>query len=137
MNTLNKMTITAWTIDVLQTLRKNRETHATIVAEARQGYVDEAQRVLKERLKQLAEGKIVSLTFQLQPPRDFTNVYNIAITMLELHQNKTIELASEMVRCLVMDEWDWTRDFLFMNSVYSDAARRAADEKGYKLSEDD
>lgn len=108
--------------EILETLRKNREKHSQIVKEARVGYLDRAQIEINKRLEQLRAGKVVALTFSLSVPLDYTRVYDTAIRMLELHQQNTITLDSTQVACLVMDQWEWTRNFYTSNSRYSASA---------------
>jgi len=119
---LDSMSIIAKTSEVLATLRTNREDHARIVKEARIGYVERAQVEVTKRLAQLKEGQIVSLSFDLRVPLDYTKVYDTAIKMLELHQQDTIQLEAVHVRNLMQDQWDWTDAFYGTNSVYSKSA---------------
>jgi hypothetical protein len=122
MHTLNGMNVTAKRDEVLEALRKNREEHAAIVKEAREGYVEKARAQVEKRLGQLREGKVVSLSFKLSPPQDHTKTYDTAIRMLELHTSDTVELTAEQVRCLVQDQWDWMDQFLVGTSAYSNLA---------------
>lgn len=123
MHALSGMNIRAKKDEILSRLRTNRETHATIVAEARKGYVDLAREALRQRLDQLESGKIVALTFSLDPPQDHSDVYDTAIQMLELATDDVIEMDSAQVRTLVMDKWDWSQRFLAVNAQYSSTAR--------------
>lgn len=125
MNIFNSdsLRITAKKEDVLKTLKANRERHATIVVEARDGYLKKAQKVLEEKLSDLRKGKISSLIFQLAVPVDHTKVYDTAIQMLELHTGESIEMDGRQVQSLIQDEWDWTNHFVASNSGYSATAR--------------
>ena len=123
MHALSGLNIHAKKDEILAKLRTNRETHATIVAEARKGYVERARESLRERLDQLESGKIVSRAFSLEPPQDHSDVYDTAIQMLELATDDVIEMDSTQVRTLVMDQWDWSRQFLTSNAQYSATAR--------------
>lgn len=125
MHALSGMNIRAKKDEILSRLRTNRETHATIVAEARKGYIDRARESLRERLDQLESGKIVSLAFSLEPPQDHSDVYDTAIQMLELATDDMIEMDSAQVRTLVMDKWDWSQKFLHVNAQYSQTARNS------------
>jgi len=115
---------------LLATLRENRGRHGKIVKEARESYVCKAEEALKERLAQIAKGKIVGLEFRLTPPQDFTEAYDTAIQMLEWTEDKTITLSAGEFRKLVMDEWDWLSDFLLSNSGHSRVAAEYAASKG-------
>lgn len=122
MHMLRTMRINAKRDEVLARLRTNMEAHAKIVAEARVGYVQKAREALSAKLDALASGRVVALSFALQVPIDQTKVYQVAIEMLEMHQDDTIELDSDQVRNLMRDEWDWTEHFLATNSAYSSTA---------------
>lgn len=124
MQMLYGMNVMAKRDEVLTALRQNREEHASIVKEAREGYVEKARAQVEKRLGQLKEGKVVSLSFSLSPPQDHTKVYDTAIRMLELDTRETIEMTAEQVRCLVQDQWDWMDQFLVGTSAYSDLANR-------------
>lgn len=122
MRIVSGMTIEANRKEVLEKLIENRKMHSKIVAEARKGYVEKAKEALLKRLKQIESGKIAGLNFDLYAPQDYTKVYDTAIKMLEMHTEETIELQSEQVRCLVMDEWDWSNQFIASNAAYSETA---------------
>lgn len=115
--------VQARTKEVLEKLRTNRAEHATIVAEARKGYVEDAKRVLGLRLAQLEEGKIVGLEFRLAPPRDMTAAYDAVISALEMHTGEDVSLSAQQVRTFINDDWDWMEDFLVGNARYSETAR--------------
>jgi hypothetical protein len=134
MRVISGMEIKADRKEILEKLKKNRETHAQIVKEAREGYVEEAQKVLAKRMAEIKEGKLVGLTFSLSPPQDFTHVYDTAITMLEFEKRETVRLNDGQVRTLIMDEWDWTRNFLVSNSRMSASAMAEGRAKGYEIS---
>ena len=125
MHMLSSMRIKAKREDILATLLKNRAAHAAIVKEAREGYVEKAQRALEEKLAKLASGKIVALSFSLRVPVDQTKVYDTAIEMMKLHQDEYIELDAGQVRNLMQDQWDWTDQFYGTNMLYSKSAEDA------------
>jgi len=114
-----KMNVTCKTSEVLARLQDNRGKHAKIVAEAREGYIKAAQAELEKRLAKIREGKIVGLTFQLSLPKDCTGAYDTVIEMLQSHQSETIELSATEFRQLMMDQWDWSHEFLYTNAMYS------------------
>ena len=117
--------------EALETLRKNREQHGAMVAEARKGYVEQARTALAERLDQLESGKLCALRFDLRPPEDYTGSYNVAIRMLELHTGETVEMDGAQVRTFIMDEWDWTKNFFFANSGYSPLTHEVGTRRGH------
>lgn len=119
--------------EALETLRDNRTRHHKIVEEARVGYVNKAKALLSDKLEELRSGKITGLRFDLQVPEDHTDDYDLAIRMLELHSEDTIEMSATDVRTLMMDEWDWMRSFLFTNARYANSASEYAKTKGVVL----
>jgi hypothetical protein len=125
------MKVTVEKEEMLGALKDNRANHARIVEESRVGYIEEAKKVIEEKLEDLKAGKATSLQFALTPPQDYTSTYDTAIKMLEMHTGDGIELTAGEVRNLVMDEWDWMENFLLSNSAYSRAARVYAESKGY------
>lgn len=124
MQVLYGLSITANKKQVLETLRKNREEHKSIVAESRAVYVKKAEAAVAKKLDLLRSGKIVGLSFQLAVPLDYTTVYDTAIRALELHTGDTIELSADQVRNLIDDQWDWSGQFTSSNSLYSEKLRK-------------
>ena len=123
------MTSTVNKSKLLETLKKNRESHGKIVEEARKGYIDQARAALSARLAQLEKGEVVSLSFNLSPPSDYTEVYDNSIAMLEWNTQETVELEADEFRQLVRDEWDWSANFFALNSNYSKLARDSVSKK--------
>jgi hypothetical protein len=124
-----RMTTTVEKTRLLETLRANMARHQQIVQEARDGYISQAREALEKRLEQLRTGELVSLIFHLQPPADYTEVYENSIAMLEWNTADRVELEADEFRQLVRDEWDWTETFLAGNSPYSATALRETRKK--------
>jgi len=126
---------------LLETLKKNRETHEEVYQESLKGYLEKAmQKIgevksgLAEDHARLAEGEHIelrSIHFGLELPSSHIEVYDTVISMLENTMQDTIELSPDAYRELVLDEWDWQRGFLVKNSAYSGTARRLSVSKGY------
>jgi hypothetical protein len=125
-----QMTTTVVRKDLLAKLKENLSRHAQIVKEAREGYVQQARKALEARLRDILEGKCVALTFLLDPPADYTEVYKNSIEMLEWNTQDQVVLEADEFRQLVRDEWDWMSTFLASNKAYSVSATRMSDEKG-------
>lgn len=119
------------THDVLTKLRENMARHSAIVSEARAGYVARAKAAILAKLAHIEAGRVVDLRFSLIPPKDYSSEYQTVIAALEMHQGESIELSTSEVRMLIQDEWDWARDFLLSNSVYSAQSQTLAEEKGF------
>lgn len=116
---------------LLKKLRENLEQHSRIVAEARAGYLKKAREALEHRLRDLGEGKIVHLGFDLIFPSDHSEVYRSVIKMLEWTTEDEITLAADEFRQLVEDEWGWTGQFFASNKMYSGTAAHISAAKGY------
>ncbi len=132
-----QMNITCDKDEILEKLRANLEQHSKLVAEARDGYVKRAATELEKKLALVREGKVVSLSFHLKVPKDYSTVYKTAIQMLEHHQEERIVLSATEFRQLVEDEWDWTREFFGSNSAYSAGTREYGLSKGVHFSDED
>lgn len=125
---IDSMQVTVKKAEALTIVRGNREAHAAIVAEAREGYLDKARKALSDKMEKLLKGKVVALSFHLSVPRDHTKEYDTAIKMLEMHTGDTVGLTAGQVRTLIQDEWDWKDRFYATNSAYSGTARAAQGE---------
>lgn len=125
------LTVTCKKDEILAKLKTNRDQHAQLVKEAREGYVAKAQEELSKKLGLLKEGKLVALSFTLKVPKDFTTVYNTTIGMLEAHTKDEIDLTADEYRHLIEDNWDWTRDFIASNVGYSKSTSDFAHSKGF------
>ena len=124
-----RMTTTVEKAMLLAVLKTNLANHQKIVQEARDGYLAKAREQLERRLEQLRRGEVVALRFNLEPPADYTDVYENSIAMLEWNTDAHITLEADEFRQLVRDEWDWSDDFYASNSGYSAAARIAQSKK--------
>lgn len=107
---------------LLATLKDNLARHSSIVQEARDGYIKKAREALERRMEQLRKGQVVSLSFTMQPPTDYSEIYKNTISMLEWNTEDYVELKADEFRQLVKDEWDWSVDWLSSNRVYSKKA---------------
>ena len=121
LNPHDERTHSALTTSVLDKLRKNLDEHKVLVATARQGYLAEAERLLKKRLRDLRSGKSTSLHFNLAPVQDHSRDYETVISILELHLEAggaTIQLNSQDVIKYIRNEWDWKRNFDEITTSY-------------------
>ena len=128
---LSNMMVTVDRNDTLKILKENRERHSKIVQEARDGYIKSAKRALASRMEELEKGELVALSFNLVLPQDYTSTYDVAIKMLEMHTQETLEIDGLQVSHLVMDDWDWQHTFLNSNAGFSDTAKVYAITKNF------
>lgn len=115
----NMNSINVKKIDLLTTLRENREKHRTIFLEATEGYREAAIKELDAMLEDAKAGRKIRRSLTLVEPQDQTRDYDRAIRMLEMSQDDVIELEEHDFAQYVLDDWAWKRQFLLSNSAYS------------------
>jgi len=139
-------TVTVKTAKLLETLKKNRETHQKEYQEAMKGYKtlalkkleklgEKAKQSLHDNFASIAKkiekfdpedgslGDVItlisSMTFNLEVPKDHTKSYDVAIGMAEWEENDKIELLQSQFQCFVQDDWEWTEQFKHLSVRYS------------------
>jgi bifunctional ADP-heptose synthase (sugar kinase/adenylyltransferase) len=110
---------------LIEIMRQNRENHAKIVQEAQAGFRARVISRLDEMLAMAQQGKKIDINVGLQMPVDMTGEYDTVIGMLELDINETVALDQYQYKNWVQDDWDWSRQALASNALYS---RRAANQ---------
>ena len=114
--------------DLLEALKKNRDSHMVEYVEACQGYrkkalakIDSVFADLRGTVEQLKEGEtiaLISLSFGLDVPRSHERDYDQVIRMMEMSVDDVVTLKSDEFSCFVMDDWDWKQSFLANTSQY-------------------
>lgn len=98
---------------LLRTLETNRDKHAQIYHEAQKDYIQEAKKLLSDRLDTFNIPSIsADLSFSLPKPTSHVASYNQAIGMLEWSIDDTVELDSGQFDNFVNDNWSWQFGFL-------------------------
>jgi hypothetical protein len=115
-------------VELLDVLRKNRETHVRDYKLACAGYKKAAMEKLesvfadlKDQVNRLKAGeflKWVGTSFSLTAPVSHEKSYDQAVRMMEMEVKDTVVLTASQFSCFVMDEWDWTEDFRHSNTPY-------------------
>lgn len=105
--------------ELLDILRKNRAEHRQIFEEAVEGYRHEVIKQLSQRLDDARNGKKIDISIRLNQPQDQTKDYDRVIGMLEMTVDDIIELDELSYQQYVMDDWNWSHNFLHTNSAYS------------------
>ena len=124
-NQNSEMTVKISCDALLLKLRDNRAKHAAVFNEARQGYIDKAQKALEVKMCELREGKVSRLYFDLKVPENHLSEYDTVIQMLEWSKDDTIEITMVDFGNFVEDKWQWQKDWLLSNVGYSATARNA------------
>jgi len=104
--------------ELLAIVIENRANHALAYVEAREGYQKKLIAALEKDLARAKDGK-KGRGVMLQAPRKYLADYDRAIKQLELTKEEEIELNDSDFSKLVMDEWQWKREFSTSNALYS------------------
>lgn len=114
---------------LLGTLINNKHEHIAAYAEAITEYRHELVVFLKDQLDKLASRideieecetlDIPNIHFDKPKPVSYEDHYIRAIKMLEMSVDDHITLTPEEFACYVMDQWDWKKQFVHTNTLYS------------------
>ena len=106
-------------------LETNKAEHREIFIEAQKQYRAIVIGRLDASLKNAREGRNPAIRelALITEPQDHTADYDRALKMLSLSVDDVIELDDHQFRCLVDDEWEWTRAWAISNSAYVEASK--------------
>jgi len=122
--------VTVYRQDLLEKIIKNRDNHRAIFEEALKGYRTRSIELLEEHLARVKNGKYYEkIIVEIPYPVDHTDDYNVIISMLQMETRDRIEIDDYDFRQYVLDEWDWKRQFLTTNAMYSATAARLSSDK--------
>lgn len=107
---------------LLEVLASNRAKHRAIFEEAVEGYRKKAVEMLNANLDAIKANKNHRVGVYLQVPEDHTRDYDRIIKMVNMSTDDEIVLQETDFKSYVMDDWQWTQQFLASNSVYSASA---------------
>jgi len=110
---------------VLKKLKENRKTHRDIFEEVVIGYRAEVIKQLEKHIKQMKSGKPKRTYISIPSPEDHTDDYDVAIEMLEMSLDDSIDMDTETFQAFYKDDWGWKQQFLASNSGYSQTAYMA------------
>ncbi len=111
---------------LLEIVKKNRDTHRQVFLEALDGYRKAAVAELERSLDDAKAGRKFNRSLTLIEPMDMTKTYDQAIQMLELHTQDEIEIQNEEFRNYVLDEWHWTKNWATSNQSYASTQMTSA-----------
>lgn len=106
-------------IELLETLRKNRDAHRAIFEKALEQYRIEAVQELEHMLEDARKNKKIRRSVQLQEPVDQTADYDRVIMMVQMSVDATIELSQQEFSQYVMDDWAWKQQFTSTTLAYA------------------
>lgn len=106
---------------LLEIVKENRVKHIHTYREVSDNFLKAAIATFEKSLARLKNGEIVHLHEEVQGlerPRCFDSHYAKIIRMLELTEDKVIQLTDQEFSQYVLDEWEWKRDLCSMNATY-------------------
>lgn len=110
--------ITVNVVDLKETLLQNRAKHVEQFEKALDRFRDEAIKVFEKNIEQIREGGDVREYLNLPRPENHVDDYDVALEMLEWHEDQTIALPSAEFRQYVKDDWGWKMQFTATASNY-------------------
>ena len=84
-------------------------------------YIDAVLKITQDNLKIAKTGipeKFDDIKHIPSKPVSYADSYTRAIRMLELSVDDVIELEQDVFNQLVLDEWNWKRNFILSNATY-------------------
>lgn len=107
------------TQELLEVLRKNRETHQKDYDEAIVGYREAVIKEVKAALKKAQAGEDVYEFVSATKPKSYVKSYDTVIRMLEMSSEDTVELTMQEFNQYVEDDWHWKQDFTATSMLYN------------------
>jgi len=108
--------------ELVETLKKNRDEHVSIVEEAQAKFREMAITKLDLMCQEAKDGKNIRTSLGLMVPTVHTDAFDNAIGLMEMTmraEETTIEIDSGEYERFVRNNWEWTRDFNASNRAYS------------------
>ena len=112
--------------ELISIVRENRDKHTSVFRASVDGYRELAMEMLRGEIASLEAGRTPELRVILTRPRDHTRDYDRVIRMLELDTREQILLDERTFAKYVMDQWEWTGEFLRFSSSYAAGATQEA-----------
>jgi len=97
--------------ELLTIVKENREKHKKEYLEAIKAYRVKAADLMTKELEKVVSGESFQVRFELIKPESHEKEYNLAIKMLEMSVDETVEIEQHEFNQLVNDEWDWKYSF--------------------------
>jgi hypothetical protein len=105
-------------VEVLNKLKANKEKHIETYKESLRGYRVECVKFFEEQLALARNGEDFKTSFNGSKPTNYTDDYDLAISMFQYHVEETISLDTNDARCFLEDKWNWSNSFSTSNSFY-------------------
>jgi hypothetical protein len=108
-------------LELLTIVLANKEKHVAEYQESVEDYKKLVLQITTNNLKAAKTGDLVQFQkIKAMPPQPVTyeDSYKRAIRMLELSVEDIIEVEEEVFNQLVLDEWQWKRNFMANSTIY-------------------
>lgn len=122
----SELTVNVPVADLLEALKRNRETHREEFDLAMTGFIIELRSELESKLASLEGGHAVELRFRSQKPEMYFEEYTDVIEMLEFGTDSDVEITREQFKCWVQNQWHWRGSWVASNSGYITTAQLGA-----------
>jgi hypothetical protein len=121
LNDFGESKVTVKKEELLNAIRKNRETHRESFLEAQKGYRDTVIKALDQTLAEAREGQrfVLERITALVMPQEHTTDYDRVIKMLEMCVADEVTVTEQQFSQYVLDDWGWKKQFIATNSRYS------------------
>lgn len=106
------------TKELLEVLKENRKVHIKDFNEAREAYIIDATQQLQKMFEAARDERKIVRSIDLVEPKSYEDSYNTTILMLEMSDDKVVELTSSEFTQYVEDKWNWKESFTTVNSSY-------------------
>ena len=111
-------------MQLLEAMRKNRDTHLEDFQLAKQEYKKQSIKLLQDKLNAIeSSDNLVVCKVDLPKPQCWADDYDRAIQAFDMTTETEIELTSQEFCQLVRDEWDWKDDFNRITASYANSAK--------------
>lgn len=115
---MSERTITVDKQEILTVIKKNLRRHVRIHEKALAKWRELVHKRLLEEIKRGEVGKEYRLDFKLPRPVSYAKNYETIFGMLELDNTDNIELSEQEYKSYILDEWEFSKGFLYSNSMY-------------------
>lgn len=109
---------------LIEKIEDNMETHQSTYDTAVEEFKDQQTKLLEDMLSAARDGRQFDrLALSRMPvPENHTDDYRRALAQLEMEVDDEIVLQQHEFNQLVLDEWEWTRNFHANTTTYAAAA---------------
>ena len=104
--------------ELLEAVRRNRETHRDLFLKAQEGFRNTVIAELDSRLDKARRNQPFSAVLNLPEPQDHTADYDRVIRMIEMSVDDEVVLQAHEFDQYVMDNWSWARAVRSLNASY-------------------